>query len=81
MVLKVLLLVLVVMVLAGLLKTRRRPDKPARPARRGGPAPQPMPLPMLACARCGVHLPQVEALVDRDGRGFCCEAHRVAGPV
>ena len=78
MVLKVLLLVLVVLVLAVLLGTRRRPTQPERPARRAAPTPQP--LPMLACAHCGVHLPQAEAIVDPSGRGFGCEAHRVAGP-
>ena len=78
MVLKVLLLVLVVLVLALLLGTRRRPAKPAPRSRRAAPTPQP--LPMLACAHCGVHLPQAEALVDPDGHGYCCEAHHIAGP-
>lgn len=39
---------------------------PARPAER-----------MVACAHCGVHLPQGEALTDGD-RHFCCEEHRRA---
>ena len=43
----------------------------------GSPAPA---MPMLACAHCGVHLPQAEAVVDAGGRPFCGEAHRLAGP-
>lgn len=33
---------------------------------------------MVQCARCGVHLPQSEAL-DRDGRHYCSADHRDAG--
>jgi len=35
------------------------------------------PLPMLACAQCGVHLPAHEALPGRGGV-FCGDAHRSA---
>jgi uncharacterized protein len=42
--------------------------------RRGAPAT------MLACAHCGVHLPQSDALFDAGGRPYCGEAHRLAGP-
>ena len=35
------------------------------------------PLPMLACAQCGVHLPANEALPGRGGV-FCGDAHRSA---
>lgn len=35
------------------------------------------PQPMVACALCGVHLPQGEALPGRGGV-FCDEAHRAA---
>lgn len=31
---------------------------------------------MLQCARCGVHFPASEALIDADGAAFCCEEHR-----
>lgn len=34
---------------------------------------------MVACAHCGVHLPQSEAVVGPAGN-FCSEAHRLAGP-
>ena len=30
---------------------------------------------MVACSRCGVHLPRSEALPGRGGL-FCCEGHR-----
>jgi uncharacterized protein len=34
---------------------------------------------MVACAHCGVHLPEAEALAQ--GAAFyCCPAHRAAGP-
>lgn len=34
---------------------------------------------MVACAHCGVHLPESDAL--RDGqRCYCCAAHRDQGP-
>ncbi len=29
---------------------------------------------MVACARCGLHVPESEA-VERDGRHYCCEEH------
>lgn len=33
---------------------------------------------MLACARCGLHLPESEGLHDHDGF-YCCEEHRRLG--
>ena len=56
-----------------------------RGQRTGAPPPQgkrPLPPPqdMVACAHCGVHLPQGEALTDAGGRAYCSEAHRLAGP-
>lgn len=70
------------------LRRSRRGDetarKPPQPAAQGGPrkgAPGPAePAPMLACAHCGVHLPEAEAVKDADGRAYCGEAHRLAGP-
>jgi uncharacterized protein len=38
------------------------------------------PQPMLVCAHCGVHLPQVDAKMDVGGRPYCSDAHRLAGP-
>jgi len=34
---------------------------------------------MVACAYCGVFLPQSEALEESDA-WYCCAAHRIAGP-
>ncbi len=36
--------------------------------------------PMVECARCGVHLPASEAVMGSEGRAYCSEAHRLAGP-
>ncbi len=35
---------------------------------------------MLACAHCGVHVPQADVVADAAGRPYCSEAHRLAGP-
>jgi uncharacterized protein len=53
--------------------------KPAQPAAKKPPPPG-TPQAMLACAHCGVHLPQAEAVLDTQGRAFCSEPHRLAGP-
>lgn len=34
---------------------------------------------MVRCAHCGIHIPKSEAL-QRDGRDYCSEEHRDAGP-
>ena len=75
---KVLLVVAVVAVVVALLLGRRRQDasEAARPPRRAGGEP----LQMVSCARCGVHLPEGEALRDAAGRAYCSETHRRAGP-
>ena len=71
---KILLVVLAVVALLWLLRgVRRRAAPPHSPK-----APTPhadAPQQMLACARCGVHLPKGEALPGRGGV-FCGEAHR-----
>jgi uncharacterized protein len=64
---------------------------PAMRSLRGGSARKPAPPPpdkrpavqaeaMVACAHCGLHLPQEEALLDEAGRTYCGPAHRSAGP-
>jgi uncharacterized protein len=35
---------------------------------------------MLACAHCGLHLPQAEVVADAAGRPYCSDTHRAAGP-
>jgi uncharacterized protein len=34
---------------------------------------------IVACAHCGVHLPQADALNDSAGLAYCGEPHRLAG--
>ncbi|MDR1889357.1 MAG: hypothetical protein LBQ81_08305 [Zoogloeaceae bacterium] len=34
---------------------------------------------MLACAHCGVYVPEGEMLADADGRRYCCAEHRKLG--
>jgi len=51
----------------------RRP-RPAAPPRREIP-----PEKMVACARCGVHLPESDALAA-NGRFYCSEDHRPSIP-
>jgi len=70
---KFLLFLVAIVVLLWLLRgtfARRRTPPPAAPAKD-------RPLPMLACAQCGVHLPVNEALPGRGGV-FCGAAHRAA---
>ncbi len=50
------------------------PAKPAKPKKVAAPAE------IVACAHCGVHLPVDEAVVGEEGRVFCGEPHRLAGP-
>jgi len=68
------LLVLAVLAIAiSLWRSKHREPPPA--ARRQPPAPQDM----VACARCGMHLPHTEALPQ--GRQFyCCADHRDPAP-
>jgi uncharacterized protein len=53
--------------------TKRQASKGDDASARHHPAPEKM----VACAHCGVHLPQSEGVTDGE-RIFCCEAHRLA---
>lgn len=73
------LLVILVVVLGGWLLLRQRGGSrgvaaPPKKKAVSGPAA------MVACAHCDLRLPQSEALFDPQGRPFCTEAHRLAGP-
>ncbi len=71
---KIIIFLVAVFLLLWLLRggaTRRKPPRP--PAAGSAAEPQPM----LACAKCGVHLPRDDALPGRGGV-FCSEAHRTA---
>jgi uncharacterized protein len=75
------LLLLVILAVVGLaFFGRRRPRPPTPPTQPGKPSAQPDPQTMLACAHCGVHLPQAEARMDVAGRPYCGDAHRLLGP-
>lgn len=73
---KFLLVIVVILVGAWLLLGRRgsRPP-PVKPAQKTAD-----PQSMLACAHCGVHLPEADATKDAASRPYCSEAHRLAGP-
>ena len=71
---KFILVVVAVLALLWLLRRTLRGGSP-RPTPKSQAAARP--LPMLACAQCGLHLPVNEALPGRGGV-FCGEAHRAA---
>ena len=83
---KYLILLLVILVVGWLTigrRRRRRPPDGGKPGPNAAPPQTPaetLPQAMLACVHCGIHLPQAEALQDAEGRAFCSEAHRLAGP-
>lgn len=66
------LVILVVLVLVYAWLRRQRPGTPPPPPKQ---APLPAPQNMVACARCGVHLPGTEALT-RGQRSYCCIEHQ-----
>lgn len=72
---KYLLILLLVLVLVGVWRSRRAPP-------RAGPQkarPAALTQDMAACAHCGVHVPQAEAVVHA-GRAYCCAEHGRRGP-
>ncbi len=77
---KYLLVLLIIVVAAWLLLGRRggRADVGKSAAQTKGKSPEAQT--MLACAHCGLHLPEGDAQRDGSGRPFCSEAHRLAGP-
>jgi len=78
--LRFLILLAVVVGLALWLLKGRKPVQPPRGP--GSPSGKPgeEPATMVACAHCGVHLPRPDASYDAEGRSYCGEPHRVAGP-
>lgn len=75
--LKVLLLLALVFGVLWLLKGKRRGGQAADKPEPKAPA---KPQAMLACAHCGVHLPQADVVADATGKPYCSDAHRLAGP-
>jgi uncharacterized protein len=80
--LKYLLVLVVVLVVAWMLLRRREPPPPVpkKNTRTDAGRKPAVTQPMLACAHCGIHVPQAEVQMDAAGRPFCSEAHRLAGP-
>jgi uncharacterized protein len=72
--------VLLLLVLVGGLwwwsRSHRRSDAPTAPPARQTPKKVSE---MVACANCGVHLPETDA-VQGEGNLYCCPEHRDAGP-
>lgn len=52
-------------------------DQSPADARQAGQSPD-SPETMVQCARCGIHLPASEALIETSGAVFCSEEHRAA---
>ncbi len=82
---KYLLVVLVVVGVLWLMSVQRRvrrgdEDEEAGTSQASVKAPRPPAVvPIVACARCGVHLPEAEAV--RDGEQvFCSRTHQLLGP-
>lgn len=71
MVLRLLLILIAFVVLLRLLGWRPPAE---RRATRETPVPPPS-AELVRCARCGLHLPRVQAL-DRDGHWYCSAEHR-----
>ena len=76
---KLLLLLLVIAFAGWLITTRRRGAGTAAKKSRPGAGGQP-PAAMIACTHCGVHVPQPDTVTDGQGRRYCSESHRIAGP-
>jgi uncharacterized protein len=77
---RLLILVVLVAIVAWMVMSRRRPKREVPPPKQPQRGAADAPARMLACAHCGVHLPLSESVSDADGRSYCTEAHRLAGP-
>ncbi len=78
--LRLLIIVGLVLGLAMWFLKGRRNGAPPPPGGGGAGKPAAESAPMVACAHCGVHLPRPEASFDVEGRSYCSDAHRLAGP-
>lgn len=73
---KYLVLLCVLVVAIGIWRSRRPAETP--PATDKARRPLALPQDMVACAHCGVHVPQAEAVVLA-GHSFCSAEHRDRG--
>lgn len=69
---KFLLVLTVLLVAFWVWRNDRQSDRGGAPPARKPPA---RPVPMIACAHCGTHVPAEEALPGATGR-YCCPEHR-----
>ncbi|WP_422843877.1 PP0621 family protein [Acidovorax sp. M2(2025)] len=76
---KYLVLLAVLAVAYGMWRNRRAKDAPVPPRHAARPPAAALPQAMLACAHCGVHVPQADALMAGN-RPYCCAEHRARGP-
>ena len=74
---KYLVLFVVLAVAIGIWRSRRAPDNAA--PKPSSPSPRTLPQDMLACAHCGVHIPQAEAVM-LGNQAYCSTEHRQLGP-
>lgn len=70
---KYLLVLLVVVVAVGIWRSKRRAEA-AEPTQTATTLPKAQT--MVACAHCGLHLPQADAVSDASGQSFCSAEHR-----
>ena len=73
---KYLVLLVVLVVAIGIWRSRRAPDTSRE---KSTSAPLALPQDMLACAHCGIHIPQAEALM-LGNHAYCSAEHRRLGP-
>ncbi|PJI96236.1 uncharacterized protein CLU85_0977 [Acidovorax sp. 69] len=74
---KYLVLLVVLVVAIGIWRSRRDRDDDA--PKSSAPSPRALPQDMLACAHCGMHIPQAEAMMLGD-HAYCSAEHRRLGP-
>lgn len=74
---KYLVLLIVLAVAIGIWRSRRAKEDAASPARK--PRASAGPQDVRACAHCGVHIPEAEALM-LGNQAYCSAEHRRLGP-
>ncbi|MFO1228190.1 PP0621 family protein [Roseateles sp.] len=71
------LLLLILLAVVFYMLGRKRQPPPAQPPASSAPPTVGRGQPMVACAHCGLHLPEQESLPGRGG-AFCSAEHRAA---
>ncbi|RYF65603.1 MAG: hypothetical protein EOO29_40225 [Comamonadaceae bacterium] len=80
---KYVVLLIVLLVVIGIWRNRRdsdgNSDTTSRPQKPSPRTPLAGPQDIVACAHCGMHIPQAEALM-LGTQTYCCPEHRQQGP-